>query len=122
MSEEKKEKKCACKGGNLDRFIQPIILLILSEETETGYAVFKKMEEFSMFRETKPDATGVYRYLRIMEQKGLLEQFECKEGNNKYKMKYRITEDGLECLANWKRTLTDYADAILELVRKINVM
>lgn len=121
MSEEKKEKKCACKGGNLDRFIQPIILLILSEETETGYAVFKKMGEFSMFRETRPDATGVYRYLRIMEEKGLLEQFEYKEGDNKYKKKYRITGDGLECLANWKATLTDYADAILELVGKITV-
>lgn len=119
MPEEKKEKKCACKGGNLDRFIQPIILLILSEETETGYAVFKKMGAFSMFRETKPDATGVYRYLRIMEEKGLLEQFECKESDNKYKKKYRITGDGLECLANWKATLTDYADAILELVGKI---
>ena len=37
MAEEIKEKKCACKGGNLDRFIQPIILLILAEEADTGY-------------------------------------------------------------------------------------
>ena len=76
MAEEIKEKKCACKGGNLDRFIQPIILLILAEEADTGYGVFKKMGEFSMFRESRPDATGVYRYLRIMEQRELLEQFE----------------------------------------------
>lgn len=119
MSEEKKEKKCACKGGNLDRFIQPIILLILSEEADTGYTVFKKMGEFSMFREARPDATGVYRYLRLMEQRGLLEQFEFREGDNKYKMKYRITKEGLECLANWKATLTAYADAIVELVGRM---
>lgn len=75
-----------------------------------------------MFQETRPDATGVYRYLRMMEQKGLLEQFECKESANKYRMKYRITGSGLECLANWKITLTEYADAILELVGKMDVM
>lgn len=119
MAEEIKEKKCACKGGNLDRFIQPIILLILAEEADTGYGVFKKMGEFSMFRESRPDATGVYRYFRIMEQRELLEQFESREAENKYKMKYRITKEGRECLANWKVTLTAYADAISELVGRM---
>ena len=109
-------KKCACKGGNLDRFIQPIILLILKEGPDTGYGIFKRVGTFSMFREEKPDATGIYRYLRIMEGRGLLESFECKEGDNKYKKKYRITEDGRVCLENWKKTLTVYAESILELV------
>lgn len=119
MEEESKEKKCACKGGNLDRFIQPIILLVLADEPDTGYGVFKKIGEFSMFREARPDATGVYRYLRIMEQRNLLEQFEYREAKNKYKMKYRITGEGKECLINWKATLTAYADAILELVSRM---
>lgn len=113
-------KKCACKGGNLDRFIQPMILLILKDEPDTGYGVFKKVGEFSMFREAKPDVTGVYRYLRLMEEKGLLEQGEYQEDENKYKMKYRITEAGKECLYNWRDTLARYAEAILELVDKMN--
>lgn len=79
----------------------------------------QKMGEFSMFRESRPDATGVYRYLRIMEQRELLEQFESREAENKYKMKYRITKEGRECLANWKVTLTAYADAISELVGRM---
>lgn len=116
---EKETKKCACKGGNLDRFIQPIILLIVSDGADTGYGIFKKMEGFSMFNEARPDATGVYRYLRLMEQRGLLEQFESKEGDNKYKMKYRITREGRDCLKNWKQTLSDYAKAILELVGRM---
>ncbi|MBQ8663434.1 MAG: PadR family transcriptional regulator [Eubacterium sp.] len=109
-------KKCACKGDNLDRFIQPIVLLILLEEADTGYGILKKMSNFSMFRDSRPDATGVYRYLRTMAQKGLLEQFEYKEDENKYKMKYRITEEGKSCLANWENTLSGYAEAIIELV------
>lgn len=116
MGEMKETKKCACKGGNLDRFIQPIILLIVYNEADTGYGIFKKMADFSMFRKDRPDVTGVYRYLKIMEQRGLLEQFESREGDNKYKMKYRITRSGMECLENWEHTLTEYADAILELV------
>lgn len=113
-------KKCACKGGNLDRFIQPIILLILQEETDTGYGIFKKVGEFSMFTDAKPDATGVYRYLKIMEERGLLEQFEQREAKNKYKMKYRITEEGKKCLQNWRGTLDRYANAIRELVEQID--
>lgn len=117
---EIESKKCACKGGNLDRFIQPIILLILTEGPDTGYGIFKRVGTFSMFREEKPDATGIYRYLRIMEKRGLLEQFDYKEGENKYKKKYRITGDGRECLLNWRETLTGYAESILELVECIN--
>ena len=48
-----------------------------------------------------------------------LEQFESREAENKYKMKYRITKEGRECLANWKVTLTAYADAISELVGRM---
>lgn len=112
-------KKCACKGGNLDRFIQPIILLILIDGPDTGYGIFKRVGEFSMFREEKPDATGIYRYLRLMEKRELLEQFDFKEGANKYKKKYRITESGKECLGNWKETLTGYAASVLELAECI---
>lgn len=112
-------EKCACRGGNLDRFIQPMILSILMEEPSTGYRIIKGMEKFSMFGNTRPDATGIYRYLRIMEEKGLLEQIEEKEGENKYKKKYRITETGKECLKNWKGTLKNYAKAIEEFVERI---
>lgn len=111
------EKKCACKGGNLDRFIQPMILYILMEESSTGYRIIKRLGDFLMFKETRPDPTGVYRYLRVMEEKKLLEQFEEKEGDNKYKKKYRITEEGKGCLENWKVTLRDYAQSIGELVK-----
>lgn len=114
------EKKCACKGGNLERFIQPIILQILMDGPETGYGIFKKMEDFSMFRKDKPDVTGVYRYLRVMETRGLLLKFESREGENKYKMKYRITKEGRECLANWRETLSEYAESIMDLVSKID--
>ena len=72
-----------------------------------------------MFRESRPDATGVYRYLRIMEQRGLLEQFESREAKNKYNMKYCITKAGRECLSNWKVTLTAYAEAIGELIGRM---
>ena len=116
----KQEKTCACKGGNLDRFIQPMILLILQKEPDTGYGVFKKVGEFSMFRDTRPDAAGIYRYLKLMEERGLLEHFEYKEAENKYKIKYCITPEGQECLANWKDTLTRYAESILELVEQMN--
>ncbi|MCI6006356.1 MAG: hypothetical protein SOY73_05030 [Blautia sp.] len=104
---ETEGKKCACKGANLDRFIQPMILLILTDGPDTGYAILKKAGGFSMFREEKPDATGVYRYLRLMEKRGLLEQYECREAENKYKMKIGSQKTGSSALGTGKRHFQD---------------
>lgn len=122
MEETKKvdfKQKCACKGSNLDHFIQPIILLILSHQRCTGYSVIKQMSAYAMFKGGKPDATGVYRYLKLMEGRGLIcSDIILEEG--KGQKKYSITETGQECLSHWKRTLIEYKNAINELIAEMD--
>ena len=57
-------EKCACGGDYLDRFLQPVILSILTGEPCTGYAVIKRIPEYTTFSSGSPDPTGVYRYLK----------------------------------------------------------
>ena len=109
------KKKCACKGSNLDRFIQPIIFLILYSQECTGYSIIKQMGEYAMFRGGKPDATGVYRYLKLMEERGLIAS-KLYNSEQKEIRKYAITGEGTECLNNWRRTLLEYRAAINELI------
>ncbi|MGL4284632.1 hypothetical protein [Eubacterium aggregans] len=57
----------SCHGKNLERFIQPIILSILKQESEiNGYAIIKKIGSHATFEGQSPDPTGVYRYLKQM--------------------------------------------------------
>lgn len=111
--------KCACKGSNLDKLIQPVILLILREGNDMGYGIIKKMEKFSMFENGTPDATGVYRQLRIMEEKGNIAIVEKEEAPQGVKKLYCITEEGKACLENWKSTLEAYEFAVREIREKI---
>lgn len=112
-------KKCACQGGTLDRFIQPSILLILTWGESNGYMIIKQMRELSMFQEGLPDATGVYRYIKMMEGKGLVLSREISDENGKVKRMYSITDEGRACLKNWKMTLKSYQKSIGELIGMI---
>ncbi|AKA67656.1 MULTISPECIES: PadR family transcriptional regulator [Clostridium] len=105
-------KKCSCEGGNLDKFVQPIILKILYECDAYGYVILKKIAESPMMKGAKPDPTGIYRQLKTMEERGLLMSKEQISDNGNLVKCYSITESGKQCLLNWIRTLKDYRDSI----------
>ncbi|MDD3339841.1 MAG: PadR family transcriptional regulator [Lachnospiraceae bacterium] len=113
------KRKCACQGYNLDKFIQPIILMILHEEPYSGYGIIQHMQDYSMFRLGTPDATGVYRHLRSMEERHHIELFEEPNEQGVMKKKYRITEEGRECLCSWKQTLLAYRIAVDDLITEM---
>lgn len=111
------EGKCACSGDNLDRFVQPVALAILSHGPETGYAIIKKMPEYATFTGAGPDPTGVYRTLRGLKDRGLIEQPELADSREA--APYKITEDGRLCLNSWVDTLETYAAQISALAKQI---
>lgn len=113
-------KRCACRGGTLDKFIQPMILIILSRGEQNGYMIIKGMRAFSMFKNAAPDPTGVYRYIKMMESKGLIASRAYVEANGRDKKVYAITDCGRECLYNWKSTLENYKLSIDEIIGLID--
>ena len=64
--------KCACQGGTLTRFVQPIILFSLAEAPDHGYDLLQKIARTMLWNDSPPDAAGVYRVLRDMEKRGLI--------------------------------------------------
>ncbi|SDX68912.1 PadR family transcriptional regulator [Eubacterium barkeri] len=105
----------SCQGKNLERFIQPIILSILKQESEiNGYAIIKKIGEYAIFEGQSPDPTGVYRYLKQMAERGLIESSDAGR-----ERRYRITPEGRHCLGNWRETLEEYQNRIQELCEEL---
>lgn len=108
FSLKKKFDDCPCKGTNLEKLIHPAILTLLVDEELHGYSIVKKLQETSMLRGKKPDPSGVYRCLKQMEQQNLVTADWDVSNPGSAKRRYKITDDGLECLKTWINTLEDY--------------
>lgn len=117
MSEQSENKKCPCEGGTLTRFIQPVILSILSREDMTGYQVIQRMPEYAPFEEGGPDQAGAYRYIRLMTQRGYL--MRVPSGEDEEQELLSITPAGLTCLERWRNTLRSYHSEIGKLMKQI---
>jgi DNA-binding PadR family transcriptional regulator len=108
LSQRRKFDDCPCKGTNLEKLIHPAILTLLVAEELHGYSIVQKLQETYMLRGKKPDPSGVYRCLKLMEQGGYVTATWDISNSGPAKKQYKITNDGLECLKIWINTLEDY--------------
>ncbi len=108
-------EKCACEGDFLERFLQPVVLAILSKKSCTGYGVLKKIPEYVTFESAGPDPAGFYRYLKIMTERGLIEKNVDGDAE-----RYSLTDEGASCLARWGDTLAEYAVRVGKLAAEIS--
>lgn len=95
-------------GINLDKLIQPATLTLLAVEEFHGYIIVQKLQETCMLQGKKPDPSGVYRCLRLLEQRGLVTASWDVSDPGPAKKLYKITESGIKCLKNWVNTLENY--------------
>ncbi|MGC8660588.1 MAG: PadR family transcriptional regulator [Desulfomonilaceae bacterium] len=108
--------KCPCAGTNLDRLLQPTILALLADSDIHGYGLIRKIVDSSIFAKEKPDAAGIYRFLKTLEHRGLVESKWDISATGSPKKVYRITHDGVQCLQTWIETLEEYRTSIDHLL------
>ncbi|NLX54903.1 MAG: PadR family transcriptional regulator [Planctomycetaceae bacterium] len=108
---------CPCAGGTLDKLIQPAILVILAEGPLHGYRLVERLGEMRMLAGHKPDASGVYRFLKGMEGRGLVNSAWDTSGSGPAKRVFQMTASGQSCLRVWITTLEAYRDGINSLLK-----
>ncbi len=108
---------CPCTGASLDRLIQPAILVVLAEGPLHGYRVAERIGQLPGFAGHKPDVSGIYRFLKSMEHKGLVVAAWDLSESGPAKKCYQLTPQGEQCLLQWVKTLQDYRQGITELLR-----
>lgn len=106
---------CPCSGVNLPRFVQPVILAMLAEGPLHGYLVAQQLAETPLFRKQPPDATGVYRVLKAMEQNGVLRS-DWEQDGGAARRRYALTGKGRSCLAQWGHTLIAHQTFLADLL------
>lgn len=117
-----KDEKCACQGGSLVRFVQPILLTLLNASPDHGYELVRKIGETRLWQDSRPDAAGVYRVLRDMESRGLIvSHLETDSKAGMGKRVFSITDAGRACAMNWLSTLLEYRAGIDDVIGRLEV-
>lgn len=93
-------RTCGCsfrsrEFGNIERFVEPCILLLLSKGTAHGYKLMEDLEEHCG---EKVDIGNLYRTLRKMEMNGWVTSSWDKNDSGPDRRIYTITRDGKEFL------------------------
>lgn len=110
-------KECAELGKSLNRLSQPTILTLLAANDKPmhGYIIVQQAAHSPMFGGKKPDATGIYRALKRMEEAELVtSEWETpEEGSAKHL--FTLTDKGRHCLRRWIDALACYELTLEEL-------
>ena len=107
---------CPCTGKNLAKLIHPAALTVLVNEDLHGYEILHRLSGLRLFQGSKPDARGVYRALKSMEDAGYVTSSWMSSDAGPSKRLYHITDDGAGCVRMWIATLRSYRLALDELL------
>jgi len=108
--------QCACSGKSLDRFLRPILLAALKGGKSHGYDLANALARLDVFRNSVPDASGVYKTLKVMEKEGLVKSALDANSGGPAKRCYTLTPKGRRCLRQWVGTLREYRDQLDRLL------
>lgn len=95
---------CCSSNCRIQRFLEPCILLLLAQKSTHGYNLIEKLSQFG-FKNIDPGT--LYRYLRDLEENGMLNSHWNTEGKGPAKRVYGITEGGYELLMSWGKSVAD---------------
>lgn len=110
-------KECAELGKSLNRLSQPTILTLLAANDKPmhGYIIVQQAAHSPMFGGKKPDATGIYRALKRMEEAELVtSEWETTEEGSAKRL-FTLTDKGRHCLRRWIDALACYELTLEEL-------
>lgn len=109
---------CGCGGGGSGRYRKPTVLFLLSGEPRRGVEILERFGQLRLWKESPPDASGLYRLLREMERDGLVRsEIICAGEVGLARKAYALTEEGAAERLKWFETIRQYQEDLLELLK-----
>jgi PadR family transcriptional regulator PadR len=111
-------RPCSCEMGNLYRFTEPIVLLVLARlGTAHGYQIAAEAEPTAVTH-AGLDGAAIYRALRRLESTGCVNSSWDTSGGGPARRLYTLTARGREHLGEWVEVLDAIHDALRGLLRE----
>jgi PadR family transcriptional regulator len=110
---------CSCSMGNLYRYIEPVVLLMLKEEKKSyGYDLAEKLTSFAL-TDAHIERASLYRTLRVLEENGHVTSTWDVEGSGPARRVYALTKKGRLHLQEWARLLRRMGQAMIAFSERV---
>lgn len=104
-----------CSGPRRRRgmrlILRPALLLLLAEEDSHGYELIEQLDQLG-FEPGSLDSSIIYRDLRDMEERGLIQSTWDDDSKGPRRRVYHIRESGLDRLCGWLESLDQVRERI----------
>lgn len=105
---------CSCHDApdpRLEGSLAPCLLLLLKKEPAHGYELVERIKAVELLK-AFPDPGVIYRYLRRLEDMGMLESRLEPGSGGPARRVYSITPEGEDYLKAWVASLREVRDAL----------
>lgn len=110
---------CSCSMGNLYRYIEPVVLLVLQEEKKSyGYDLAEKLTNFAL-TDARIERASLYRTLRVLEDNGHVRSTWDVEGSGPARRVYALTKKGRLYLQEWAQLLRRMGHAMIAFSERV---
>lgn len=112
-----KEQPCTCAMGNLYRFVEPVVLLLLKKKGRSyGYDLSSELQEHAL-TDAEIERAALYRTLRQLEMNGNVKSgWETDKGGPARRV-YRLTTKGERHLEEWATVLEHVSKSMSRFVK-----
>jgi PadR family transcriptional regulator, regulatory protein PadR len=113
---------CTCAMGNLSRFVEPVVLLLLKKKGHSyGYDLGAQFQEHAL-TDASIDAGALYRTLRQLEENGnVVSEWDTDKAGPARRV-YRLTEAGEEHLQEWASVLHHVSRSMARFVKEVRAL
>ena len=113
-----KEYPCSCGMGNLYRFVEPVVLLLLQAKGRScGYTLCSELHEHAL-TDAEIDKAALYRTLRQLEANGNVKSAWEEGQGGPARRVYTLTKDGEQHLDEWVAVLENLSKSMNRFVRE----
>jgi poly-beta-hydroxybutyrate-responsive repressor len=113
-----KDQPCTCAMGNLYRFVEPVILLLLKKKGHSyGYDLSGNLQEHAL-TDAEIERGALYRTLRQLEKNGnVASEWETDRGGPARRV-YKLTPQGERHLEEWATVLEHVSKSMARFVKE----
>jgi PadR family transcriptional regulator PadR len=114
-----KNYPCSCGMGNLYRFVEPLVLLLLKKKGHAyGYDLCAEMREHAL-TDTAIEKAALYRTLRQLETNGNVKsEWETNKAGPARRV-YKLTRQGERHLEEWAAVLEHLSQSMTRFVCEV---
>jgi PadR family transcriptional regulator, regulatory protein PadR len=114
-----KDYPCTCAMGNLYRFVEPVVLLLLKQKGQSyGYDLSTAIAKYAL-TDAEIERAALYRTLRNLEQNGNVKSEWNTEDSGPARRVYRLTPEGERHLEEWAAVLGHVSKSMIRFVKEV---